>query len=176
MVIVSEMDLEWYKSHLALAFYAWSARVGLHWPANGRRGRGKGCMWGRRDGGRSWEQTVLPRDVQMHRLAYTTVPCNPPHKWSISSIYDCSIFAVPDPFVCLWRVWLWSLGISAQTNTFICSHVGNQQSAGWSKGNPLFKEGFTVFISSWTTVDVLNIIFKLKVNNKFSIRIHIQMN
>lgn len=37
------------------------------------------------------------------------------------------------------------------------SHVGNQQSTGWSKGNPLFKEGFTVFISSWTTVDVLEI-------------------
>lgn len=45
----------------------------------------------------------------------------------------------------------------------------NQQSAGWSKGNPLFKEAFTVFISSWTTVDVLKIIFKLKMNNRFSI-------
>lgn len=57
-------------------------------------------------------------DVQMHRLAYTTVPCNPPRKWSISSIYDCSIFAVLVPFVCAWRAWLWSLGISPQTNTF----------------------------------------------------------
>lgn len=44
------------------------------------------------------------------------------------------------------------------------------------KGNPLLKEGFTVFISSWTTVGVLKIIFNLKVINRFSIRIHIQMN
>lgn len=55
------------------------------------------------------------------------------------------------------------------------SHEGNQQSAGWSKGNPLFQGGFTVFISSWTTVDVLKIIVKLKVKG-FSIRIHIQIS
>lgn len=55
------------------------------------------------------------------------------------------------------------------------SHVGNQQSAGWSKGNPLFREGFTLFISSWATANVLKMIFKLKVS-KFSIRINIQIN
>lgn len=114
---------------------------------------------------------VCPGDVQMHRLAYTTAPCNPPRKRSISSIWDCSIFAVPDPFVSAWRVCdsgLWeSLHRQTHSNG---SHVGNQQSAGWSKGNPLFMEGFTVFICSWTIMGVLEIIFTLKVA-EFSVQV-----
>lgn len=114
---------------------------------------------------------VCPGDVQMHRLAYTTAPCNPPHKRSISSIWDCSIFAVPDPFVSAWRVCdsgLWeSLHRQTHSNG---SHVGNQQSAGWSKGNPLFIEGFTVFICSWTVMGVSKITFTLRVA-EFSVQV-----
>lgn len=104
------MDLEWCKSHLVFSHFVpdlpacdctdrqmeGGQRKGLHMRKEGwRTGHGN--------------RQFCPGNVQMHRLAYTTVPRNPAHKRSISSIYDCSIFAVRDPFVC---VWLWSLGIS----------------------------------------------------------------
>lgn len=161
MVTVSEMDLEWSKSHLTRTFDAWSARVWLHWPANGRRGRGKGCIWGRRDGGQVMGTDTTAQGmckcIDVHTQLFHVI--HPTNEASLLFRTVLYLLSLAPLYVC--DVWLWSLGISAQTNTSKWILCGK---AGWSKGNPLFKEGFTVFISSWTTVDVLEIMYKLKVN------------
>lgn len=163
--------MESHKSHLAWTFCGWSARVWLHRPGNGAEERvayEEGGM-----GAGHENRQVCPGDVQMHRLAYTTAPCNPPRKRSISSIWDCSIFAVHDLFVSAWRVWLWSLGISAQTNTFKWIPCGKPAVCWLVKGeSPLCGEIYCIYLQ-WDRYCVLKIIFTINVE-AFSVRVPVK--
>lgn len=90
--------------------------------------------------GRSWEQTILPRGRTNTHTQMSSV-MQPAHGIPVLFMTVCHICG-PRPFVCA-NVCAslkpsWSLGISVQANIqTLVSHVGNQQPAGQSKGNPL---------------------------------------
>lgn len=48
---------------------------------------------------RSWEQTLVPRGCNATTHRFTNVLRNPAWAQTLSSIYERSIFVVPDPFV-----------------------------------------------------------------------------
>lgn len=104
---------------------------------------------------RSWEQTLVPRGCNATTHRFTNVLRNPGCARTLSSIYERSIFVVPDPFV---RVhdskarWV-SGNVCPDKHVLTPYHVGNRQSACRSKGEiPIL----TVELTSVSTAEALH--------------------